>query len=144
LKIDFISLRLFRKYKLLFQNLKLALLKGNKSIDALTMETEEPFCCPHCERKLPFRLIMKVKNEHVIDCPFCGESVVPKKTKSFTWGYVIGFLSFVVPEQIVFYLHEDIVMAFLIGFLHALTAFGLVSLYLYCNTKFIKATSFFI
>lgn len=35
-------------------------------------------------------------------------------------------------------------MAFLIGFVHALSAFGLVSLYLYYTTKFSKAISFFI
>lgn len=108
------------------------------------METKEPFSCPHCGKKLPFRLILKVKNEHVFECPYCGGAVVPKKTKSFAWGYVIGFLSFAVPQQIVFYLHQDILLAFLIGFLHALTAFVLVSLYLYFHTKFIKASSFFI
>lgn len=107
------------------------------------METKEPFSCPHCGEKLPFKIIMKVKNGHEFECPFCGESMVPLKTKSFTWGYMIGFLSFAVPQQIVYYLHQDIVLSFLIGFLHAVTAFGLVSLYLYFNTKFIKATSFF-
>ncbi len=108
------------------------------------METNEPFCCPHCERKMPFRLIMKVKKDHVFECPYCEGGVVPKKTKSFAWGYVLGFLSFVIPQQIVFYLHEDIVLAFLIGFLHFVVAFGLVSLYLYLNTEFIKARTFFI
>lgn len=106
------------------------------------MDKKEPFSCPHCAKKLPFRIILKVKNGHELDCPNCGEIIVPLKTKSFTWGYVIGFLSFVIPQQIVFYLHRDIVMAFLIGILHSVTAFGLVSIYLYCNTQFVKPSPF--
>jgi hypothetical protein len=103
------------------------------------MEKKESFTCPHCEQKLPFRVILKVKNDHAFECPICRRAVVPHKTKSFTWGYVIGFLSFAIPQQIVFYLHQDNVLAFLIGFLHAVTAFGLLSLYFYFNTKFSKA-----
>tara|TARA_R110002096_G_scaffold419420_1_gene624062 strand:- start:267 stop:635 length:369 start_codon:yes stop_codon:yes gene_type:complete len=103
------------------------------------MEKKESFTCPHCEQKLPFRVILKVKKDHVFTCPLCREAVVPQKTKSFTWGYIIGLLSFALPQQIVFYLHQDNVLAFLIGFLHAVTAFGLLSLYFYFNTKFSKA-----
>ncbi len=87
-------------------------------------------------------LILKVKNEHEFECPFCGGGVVPKKTKSFAWGYGIGFLSFAIPQQIVLYLHRDFWLAFLIGTLHAVTAFFLVSLYLYLHTRFIKASSY--
>jgi len=82
-------------------------------------------------------MILKVKKNHVVECLLCGRALVSQKTKSFTLRYIIGFLSFALPQQIEFYLHEDFGMAFLIGFLHALTAFGLVSLYLYANTKFI-------
>jgi hypothetical protein len=69
--------------------------------------------------------------------------MAPFKTKSFTWGYAIGFLSFVFPQHIVFFFHHDFMLSFLIGLLHSITAFSLVSLYLYFNTKFMKATSFF-
>jgi biotin transporter BioY len=103
------------------------------------MEKKESFTCPHCEEKLPFRVILKVKKDHVFECPLCGGSVAQQKTKSFTSGYIIGFLSFALPQQVVFYLHQDNILAFLIGFLHAVTAFGLVSLYFYFNTKFSKA-----
>jgi len=106
------------------------------------MDKKEPFTCPHCDKKLPFRIIMKVKNGHEFECPHCEGVVVPLKTKSFTWGYVIGFLSFAIPQQIVFYLHQDIIMAFLIGILHSVTSFALVSIYLYCNTEFVKPSSF--
>jgi hypothetical protein len=33
-------------------------------------------------------------------------------------------------------------LSFLIGFLHSIIAFGLVSLYLYCSTEFVKPSSF--
>ncbi|MBI0397984.1 hypothetical protein [Cyclobacterium marinum] len=103
------------------------------------MKKKESFTCPYCEKKLSFRVILKEKKDHVLECPLCGKSVAPQKTKSFTWGYIIGFLSFALPQQIVFYLHQDNDLAFLIGFLHAVTAFGLVSLYFYFYTKFSKA-----
>lgn len=106
------------------------------------MDTKELFVGPHCRIKLPFRLILKVKSGYAFNCPYCGEVMVPLKTKSFTWGYIIGFLSFVFPHQIVIYLNQDFMLSFLIGLLHSVTAFGLDSLYLYYSTKFVKPSSF--
>ena len=103
------------------------------------MKKKESFTCPYCEKKLSFRVILKGKKDHSFECLLCGEAVVPQKIKSFSWGYIIGFMSFALPQQIVFYLHQDNVLAFLIGFLHAVTTFVLVSLYFYFNTKFSKA-----
>ena len=91
---------------------------------------------------MPFRFFLKVKSGHEFECPHCGEVMVPLKTKSFIWGYTIGFLSFVIPQHIVFYLHQDFMLSFLIGLLHSITAFGLVSLYLYYSTEFVKPSSF--
>jgi DNA-directed RNA polymerase subunit RPC12/RpoP len=105
------------------------------------MEIKESFICPHCRKKLPFRLILKVKSGHAFNCPYCGEGMVPLKTKSFTWGYMIGFLSFAIPQQIVFYFHQDFMLSFLIGLLHAIIVFGLVSLYLFYSTEFVKPSS---
>ncbi|WP_339711862.1 hypothetical protein [Cyclobacterium amurskyense] len=105
------------------------------------MKKKESFTCPYCEKKLSFRVIIKGKKDHVLECPFCGKSVAPQRTKSFTWGYIIGFVSFTLPQQIVFYLHQDNVLAFLIGIFHAVTAIGLVSLYFYSYTKFSKANA---
>lgn len=68
----------------------------------------------------------------MIECPHCGGGA--KKAKSFTWGNVLGVLSFVIPQQIVFYLHQNNVMALLIGLLHVIVLFGLVYLYRYLNS----------
>ena len=83
--------------------------------------------------------VVKIKNDHEFDCPSCGESLVPEKTKSFTWGYIIGFLAFVVPAQIMLYLYDDIVLAMLAGTACGMTAIFTIALYVYSNTRLTKS-----
>jgi hypothetical protein len=58
---------------------------------------------------------MNVNNKYVIECPQSGEGAVLKTSRSFVWGYVLGVLNFVIPQQIVFYLQQDNAMALLVG-----------------------------
>src|SRR5690606_13671771 len=111
-------------------------------VKIVSINYKKPFSCPHCAKTFPFWMILKVKKRHKFECPNCGGVVVPLRTKSFTWGFVIGFLSFALPHQIIIYLNQDIVLAFLIGLLHAIVTFGLVSLYLFCTTIFVKPSSY--
>jgi predicted RNA-binding Zn-ribbon protein involved in translation (DUF1610 family) len=103
------------------------------------MERKESFQCPHCRTKLPFFFVAKIKNDHEFECPNCGETLVPEKTKSFLWGYVLGFLAFVVPGQILLYLYDDFVLAFMASTICALTAIFLIAVYIYSNTSLNKS-----
>lgn len=102
------------------------------------MNQGQNFICPHCRSKLPFSYVLKIKTDHQFDCPSCGETLVPLKTKSFTWGYIIGFLAFVVPGQILLYLYDDIGLAFMVSTVSALTAILIISVYIYSNTRLTK------
>lgn len=104
------------------------------------METKEKFQCPHCKSKLPFLFVVKIKNGHEFECPSCGETIMPEQTKSFLWGYVLGFLSFVVPAQVIIYMYDNIVLAFMVSTMSALTVIFLIALYVYSNTILTKST----
>lgn len=103
------------------------------------MKKTESFQCPHCWRKLPFSFVVKIKNDHEFECPNCREMLVPEKTKSFLWGYVLGFLSFVVPAQVLLYLYDDITLAFSVSAVCAMVAILLIALYVYSNTSLTKS-----
>ena len=103
------------------------------------MERKEKFECPHCKMKLPFFFVIKIKTDHEFDCLYCGEKMVPERSKSFTWGYVIGFLSFVLPAQILRYLNQDFVVVFLVALLFGLVSVFFVASYVYTTTHLIKS-----
>lgn len=104
------------------------------------METKEKFQCPHCKKKLPFFFVVKIKSDHEFECPNCGNTIVPESTKSFVWGYVLGFLSFVVPAQLLLYLYNDFLLAFMVSIMSALTVIFFIALYVYSNTILTKST----
>ena len=107
--------------------------------DQVVMQRKEKFQCPNCGKKLPFMFVVKIKNDHEFDCPNCGETLVPKKTKPFLWGYILGFLALVAPAQALLYLHDDIVLALIAGSACGLTVIFLIALYVYSTTSLTKS-----
>lgn len=103
------------------------------------MERKEKFECPHCKKILPFFFVTKIKADYAFDCLNCGEKIIPERSKSFTWGYVIGFLSFVIPAQTLFYLNYDFLVSFLAALLFGLVSVFLVASYVYTTTHLIKS-----
>ena len=104
------------------------------------MEKKEKFGCPHCKMKLPFFFVTKIKTDHAFDCPNCGEKIIPERSKSFTWGYVIGFLSFVIPAQTLRYLNHNFLVSFLAALLIGLVSVFFVASYVYTTTHLKKST----
>ncbi len=103
------------------------------------MERKEKFECPNCKKKLPFFFVTKIKTDHAFDCINCGEKIIPERSKSFTWGYVIGFLSFVIPAQTLLYLNHDFLVSFLLALLFGLVSVFFVATYIYTTTHLIKS-----
>lgn len=105
----------------------------------MVMEMKEKFECPHCKKKLPFFFVTKIKADHAFDCLYCGEKIIPERSKSFTWGFVIGFLSFVIPAQTLLYLNHNFLVSFLVALLFGLVSVFFVASYVYTTTHLIKS-----
>jgi predicted RNA-binding Zn-ribbon protein involved in translation (DUF1610 family) len=107
----------------------------------MVMEMKEKFECPHCKKKLPFFFVIKIKSEHEFECQHCGKSMVPVSSKSFAWGYGIGFFAFVIPAQILLYLNHDFLFAFSVAMMSGLLSVFLIGLYVFTTTSLVKSTS---
>ena len=106
----------------------------------MVMEMKEKFECPHCKKKLPFFFVTKIKADHAFDCLNCGKKIITERSKSFTWGYVIGFLSFVIPAQTLLYFNHNFLVSFLVALLFGLVSVFFVASYVYTTTHLIKST----
>ncbi len=106
----------------------------------MTMERKEKFECPHCKKKLPFFFVVIIKSGHAFECQNCGKTIIPESTKSFTWGYVFGFLGFIIPAKILLYFYNDFLFAFLAGLMSGLTVVFFIALFIYSNTILTKTT----
>ena len=98
----------------------------------------ESFTCPNCKRKLPFKYVLKIANNHEFKCPKCSAVLKPRSTKSWAWGAVIGFLSVVIPAQLYLMVDDNIVVAILIGLMLGSTSVFLIALLVYRNTYLTK------
>ena len=94
----------------------------------------ESFTCPNCKRKLPFKYVLKIANNHEFKCPKCETVLKPRPTKSWAWGAVMGFLSVVIPAQLYLMVDDNIVVAMLIGLMLGSTSVFFIALFVYSNT----------
>ena len=104
------------------------------------MERKEKFECPHCKMELPFFFVIKIKSDHEFECQHCARSMVPESSKSFAWGYGIGFFACVIPAQILLYLNHDFLLTFSVAMVSGLLSVFLIGLYVYTTTSLIKST----
>jgi len=99
---------------------------------------KEKFSCPNCGIRLPFSYVFKIKNDHVFACPCCKQGLKPLKTKSWNWGFAIGFLVVVIPTKLYLSFRDDIVGALAIGAFTGLLSVLAIGLYLYASTTLLK------
>lgn len=102
-----------------------------------SMSNQKFFSCPACGNKLTFKNVIKVAEGHGFNCPGCGTSIKPQKTKTWKWGYLIGLVSVVVPPKIYLtYFHGTIFVALSIGTICGVTATMGICIYVYRTTNF--------
>lgn len=94
------------------------------------------FICDRCNNKVSFWETFKLKRDHVTICNTCGTSLYPIKTKSFNWGFALGFIVVVLPGEIVYRCTDDLVKTFMVGAICAIIAVFSVAYYTYKTTKF--------
>ena len=96
------------------------------------------FRCPNCEAKIPFKELFQFKKNHKTECNNCGTVLVPKKPKSWNWGFFFGFVSFIIPAKIVLHFHDSFLIAALVGGFFAIITILIIALYTYSTAEFIK------
>jgi hypothetical protein len=95
------------------------------------------FTCPVCQTRLKFKNVIRIADNHGINCPHCNAVLAPNETKTWKWCYFIGFISVVVPSKVYLeYFHDNIIVALLIGAMCGTTAIMGICVYVYKNTDF--------
>ena len=95
--------------------------------------------CPNCEAKLPLDIKTLIKNKNIETiCNNCNTSLKAKKTVNWNTGYIIGFLSVIIPGYLSFFFKKPFGFALLLSLLSASIVLSLFILYLYVTTEFIK------
>ena len=95
---------------------------------------------PALQKEITLLFLVKIKSDHEFECQYCGKSMVPVSSKSFAWGYGIGFFAFVIPAQILLCLNHDFLFAFFVAMTSGLLSVSLIGLYVYTTTSLVKST----
>lgn len=94
------------------------------------------FSCDKCNQKVPFWETLKIDKNHVTICHKCGTKLYPIRTKSFNWGFFVGFLAVVIPGEITYRLTQSLGYTLIVALSHTITAVFGVALYTYKTTSF--------
>lgn len=94
------------------------------------------FKCSKCKNSIPFKEVFKLKRNHQTICYSCNSLLRPKKTKSWNWGFFIGFLAVIVPAKIYLNFDKNIFIAVSIGIFFGIISILSIALYVYTTTEF--------
>lgn len=95
--------------------------------------------CPNCQEKIPLDIKILIKNKNIETiCNNCNTSLKAKKTVNWNTGYIIGFLSVIIPGYLSLFFKKPFSFALLFSLSSASIVFTLFILYLYLTTEFIK------
>ena len=100
---------------------------------------ENNFNCPKCGQKISFKELFKFKNGHKTICPRCNEHLSPQKSKSWSWGFFIGFISVIIPGKICLYIFDSFIISMLVGLLTGSIAIISIAYFVYKTTIFKSA-----
>lgn len=94
------------------------------------------FKCPKCDRPIPIKELFNFNKKHQTVCNNCKITMKPKNIKSWNWGFIIGFATFVIPAKISLLYNDNYLMAAIIGFAGGTIGIISVALYTYLTTEF--------
>lgn len=94
------------------------------------------FSCPKCQTKIPFSEVFNFKKDHITKCTNCNSELAPKNSKSWNFGFFIGFLGVVIPAYAILHFYNSFFAAALVGLITGVLAIISVALYTYLTTKF--------
>ena len=110
--------------------------KKDQRILTCRMTKVVPFTCPCCGFKIPLKELVIFRKDHVTLCGSCSASLTPVNGKSFHWGFVFGFLGFLIPAEIIKMLNHSPILAFCCGVAGSIIVISLVALYVRKTTVF--------
>jgi len=101
---------------------------------------KDAFICPHCGNKLPWKELIQIhKKNYQIVCGHCHTHLAPKSIMSFPWGFLFGFLGFVVPAKTITYLYGNAWYGLIAGIVGGAIVVLFLIIYLYNTTEFIES-----
>ena len=97
---------------------------------------ENNFSCPKCGQKISIKELFNFKKGHETICPRCNEYLMPEKSKSWNWGFFIGFISVIIPGKICLYFFDSFILLMLTGLLIGSIAIICIAYFVYKTTIF--------
>ena len=94
------------------------------------------FSCDKCHEKLSYKELFKLNKNSTTTCKSCNARLYPVRTISFNWAFFIGFVSTVVPAEIILNTSNNLTHAFIVALTGGVLAISGIALYTYNSTEF--------
>jgi hypothetical protein len=94
------------------------------------------FSCDRCSAKLSYKELFKINKNSTTICESCHTRLYPVKTIPFNWTFFIGFVSTVVPAEIIFNTTNNQTQAFTFALVGGILAILGIAIYTYQSTEF--------
>ncbi|CAM3861001.1 hypothetical protein AQAU111925_10065 [Aquirufa aurantiipilula] len=99
------------------------------------MREKSYFTCDNCHNKISFWETFKTNKNSKTICNFCNTELHPIKTISFNWSFFIGFISTVIPAEIVLKYYNSVPIAFFVALCGGILSVLGIAFYTYKSTE---------
>lgn len=93
------------------------------------------FSCDRCGAKLSYKELLKFNKNSPTNCKSCQTTLYPIKTLPFNWAFLIGFVSTVMPAEIIFNTTNSLTSAFAVALIGGILAILGIAIYTYLSTE---------
>jgi hypothetical protein len=94
------------------------------------------FSCDRCLAKISYKELLNFNINSTTICKSCHTTLYPVKTIPLNWAFFIGFVSTVVPAEIIFNTTNRITYAFTAALAGGILAILGIAIYTYLSTEF--------